>query len=53
MLACVGTKEGYISLYKIDSTGYEKLAHSRGGLSYGAITAIDVSAQIEKVIAAS
>lgn len=53
MLACVGTKEGTVQLYKVDSQGYHKVSQSRSGLSYGAVMAIDVSPQAEKLIATS
>ena len=52
-MACVGTKEGLIQLYKIDSTGYKKLGHTRAGLSYGSITGLDVSTTAEKIIAST
>jgi hypothetical protein len=53
VLAFVGTKEGHLQLYKVESTGYKKLAQSKGGLSFGAVTAVDVSVQAEKIIAAT
>jgi len=43
VLAFVGTKEGKILVVKVTSTGYQKLSETRGGLSYGPITAVDVS----------
>ena len=51
VLAVVGTKEGKVLFMKIASNGYQRLAESRGGLAYGAITAIDVSATQDKVLA--
>jgi hypothetical protein len=51
VLALVGTKEGKVLTYKISSAGAQKLAETRGGLSYGAISALDVSTSIDKMVA--
>jgi hypothetical protein len=53
VLALVGTKEGKLLTYKIASSGSTKLAETRGGLAYGAISALDVSAQLDRVVAAT
>ena len=44
VLAVVGSKEGKVLFMKIASNGYQKLAESKGGVAYGAISALDVSA---------
>jgi hypothetical protein len=49
----VGTKEGKVLTYKISSAGSQKLTETRGGLSYGAISALDVSTAIDKMVAAT
>ena len=36
--------------YKISSAGNQKLSETRGGLSYGAISAIDVSTSLDKIV---
>ena len=38
-------------MHKIHSTGSVKVFETRGGLSYGAITSIDVGRGAEKIIA--
>lgn len=43
VLAAVGTREGKVLLMKVSSNGYQKMAETRGGLSYGSVTAVDVS----------
>lgn len=53
VLALIGTKEGKVLSYKISSAGNAKLAETRGGLAYGSISAIDVSTNIDKVVAAT
>lgn len=53
VLALIGTKEGKVLSYKISSAGNTKLAETRGGLAYGSISAIDVSTNIDKVVAAT
>ena len=53
VLALIGTKEGKVLSYKISSSGNVKLAETRGGLSYGGISAIDVSVSLDKLVAAT
>ena len=53
VLALVGTKEGKVLTYKISSAGGQKLAETRAGLSYGGISALDVSTAIDKFVAAT
>lgn len=53
VLACIGTKEGKVLAYKIHSQGQSKRFETKGGLSYGAITALDVQMNAEQIIAAS
>jgi len=43
VLAVVGSKEGKVLFMNISSNGYQKMAETRGGVAYGAISAIDVS----------
>ena len=50
-LLCVGTKEGKLLMIKVASTGHQKLAETKGGLSYGSITSIDVSVHSDKILA--
>ena len=47
----LGTKEGKVVFYRISSTQNKKLCESKGGLSYGSITAIDCTLGGEKVVA--
>ena len=49
----MGTKEGKLLIHKVSSTGSQKLAETKGGLCYGSITAVDVSVQSDKVMAAT
>lgn len=44
VLACVGTKEGKLLMIKVSSTGSQRLAETKSGLSYGAITAVEIAA---------
>jgi len=53
VLALVGTKEGKVLTYKISSAGSTKLAETRAGLCYGGISALDVSTDIDKFVAAT
>ena len=53
MLAVVGTKEGKVITYRVASTGSVKLAETRGGLAYGGVSAVDVSAALGKMVAAT
>lgn len=53
VLALVGTKEGKVLTYNVASSGSTKLAETRGGLSYGAISALDVSATLDRLVAAT
>jgi hypothetical protein len=53
VLACLGTKEGKVLVFKISSNGSEKVLESKGGLSYGAISGIDVTSSADKIIASS
>ena len=49
----MGTKEGKVLTYKVASSGSTKLAETRGGLAYGAISALDVSATLDRLVAAT
>lgn len=53
VLALVGTKAGKVLTYKISSSGNQRLSETRSGLSYGAISAIDVSTSLDKVVVAT
>ena len=53
VLALVGTKEGKVLTYNVASSGSTKLAETRGGLSYGGISALDVSATLDRLVAAT
>ena len=53
VLSVVGTREGKVLFVKVSSTGYEKLSETKGGVAFGAITAIDVSVEQDKVVAAN
>lgn len=50
---CIGTKEGKVVAYKISSTTNKKLIESRGGVSFGAITALDCTPNGDTVVASS
>ena len=52
-LVCVGTKEGKVVAFKISSTSNKKMIESRGGVSFGAIQAIDSTPNGEAVVAVS
>ena len=43
MAACIGTKEGKVLFFRIDSANSHKMGESKGGASFGAITSVDVS----------
>jgi hypothetical protein len=51
VLAVIGTKEGKVLTYRISSSGNVRLSETQGGLSYGGISAIDVSPALDKLIA--
>lgn len=53
VMAAVGTKEGKVLIMKVTSTGYQKLAQTKGGISFGEITAVDVSVEQDKIFAAT
>ena len=53
VLALIGTKEGKVLTYKISSAGSTKLAETRAGLCYGGVSALDVSTDIDKFVAAT
>ena len=53
VLAFVGTKEGKIVIEKISSAGSIRLCETKNGVSFGGITAIDVSSDQDKLVAAS
>jgi hypothetical protein len=48
---CIGTKEGKVLFYRIDSAGNKKIGQSKGGASFGSITSIDVSEGAEHCVA--
>lgn len=50
---CIGTKEGKVVAYKISSTTNKKLIESRGGVSFGSITALDCTPNGDTVVASS
>jgi hypothetical protein len=50
VLTCVGTKEGKVLVFNISSTANSKLAESRGGLSFGPISSIDVNGDLDKIV---
>ena len=55
-LACIGTREGKVLVYRIDAQGGGRattLYQTKNGLSFGAITAIDVSSNGQFAFAAS
>lgn len=51
VIACVGTKEGLVQIHKITSVNSEMIVSTRGGMSFGAVTAIDINVQNEKMVA--
>ena len=53
VLAVVGTKDGRVLTYKITSAGNTKLAETRGGLAYGAVTAVDINVAVDRIAAAT
>ena len=53
VLAVVGTREGKVLTYKISSTGSQRLAETRASLSFGAIAAVDVSVELDKLAAST
>lgn len=53
VLAVIGTKEGKVLSYKVSSSGNVKLAETRGGLAYGGISALDVSATLDRIVVAT
>lgn len=53
VLAVIGTKEGKVLSYKISSSGSQKLAETRGGLAFGSISAIDMAAASDRIVAAT
>ncbi len=53
ILSFIGTKEGNLLTYKISAAGSQKLAETRAGISYGAISALDVSINVEKLVGAT
>jgi hypothetical protein len=52
-LALVGTKKGKVLNYNVASSGSTKLAYTQGGLSYGGILALDVSASLDSLVTAT
>ncbi len=52
-MAVVGTKEGKVLTWKISSAGNTLLGETRPGLSYGAISAVDVSTSVDRLAAAT
>jgi hypothetical protein len=53
VIILTGTKEGKVLIHKVSSSISQKLAESKPGVSYGGISAIDVSSSQDKLIAAS
>ena len=53
VLAVIGTREGKVLTYKISSTGSERLAETSASLSFGGIAAVDVSVELDKLVAST
>ena len=53
VLAVIGTKDCKVLAYKISSSGSSKMGETRAGLSYGAISAIDINTEVDKFVVAS
>ena len=52
-LVSLGTKEGKVLCYRIGTASHNKLLQTKAGISFGAITAIDVSPNGSDLVAAS
>jgi hypothetical protein len=50
-LIAIGTTEGRVIVYRISQVSNQKLLQSKSGVSYGAITDLDISANGEYLIA--
>lgn len=52
-LVGIGTKEGKTLVYRIGQASFNKLLQTKNGISYGGITALDVSSNGDQLIAAT
>ena len=50
-MIAVGTKEGTVDVFQVGGFNHIKLFETRAGLSYGAITALDISPNGEYIVA--
>lgn len=49
-MAIIGTKEGKVLVYRIGTVSHPKLLQTKGGMSFGAVTSIDVTANASDVV---
>ena len=52
-LVCLGTTEGKVLVYRIGSASHNRLLATKGGVSFGAITDIDVTNNGAELVAAN
>ena len=53
LLLAIGTKEGKVACYRVSATSHNKFLTTKGGVSFGAISAIDVTPNGSDLVAAS
>ena len=46
----IGTKEGKVLVYRIGTASHNKLFQSKAGLSFGAITSIDITQNASDIV---